>query len=194
MPTKFYHGGAPGLKVGDVILPRNLHSIWSQVPVEWNGRPASDIGDAGDTVSLTTDFQVASGYAGEYLHYDGRHIDGQVYEVTPIGKIQIDPDWPCTYPTIARCENGALVTKVEAVVPVQNNPRVLTKALAPYWTYADHSRKIFDARGYLRHTEELKYLGYSEEELIGMGPWMPPRYVFSWNKPAPKHYPPKLRG
>lgn len=81
MEARTFHGGPPGLRPGDAILP----------PSETGVRCSSDYGAAGthrrDRVYLTDSLAAATMFAA--LHPSGR---GQVYEVRPDGPLEPDPD------------------------------------------------------------------------------------------------------
>lgn len=93
--TRYYHGGIPGLRVGDEVLP----------PSETGVMSISDLADAPpgllarahlvhrrDRVYLTTDLTAASLFAA--LHPNGtRTRGGDVYRVHPDGDVEPDPDW-----------------------------------------------------------------------------------------------------
>ena len=78
----YWHGGTPGLGIGDRVLP----------PEETQAPTLADFGMAGvcrrDRVYVTTDMRVAILYAA--MHPSGR---GKVYEVLPGGPLDPDPDW-----------------------------------------------------------------------------------------------------
>ncbi|MFW6010842.1 MAG: NAD(+)--rifampin ADP-ribosyltransferase [Gemmatimonadota bacterium] len=80
--SPFYHGGPPGLHVGDMILPAS----------ETGAPSCSEYGAAGvhraDRVYLCTDIHGALLFAA--MHPSGK---GRVYEVEPEGEVEPDPDW-----------------------------------------------------------------------------------------------------
>lgn len=167
----YYHGGVDGLSIGDIIIPRNDISKWQGISVEWQGIPADELGDSGDTVSITTDIEIAKGYAGEYMSPSGAHVPGRVYEVTPLCAPEPDPDWNGSFPAIARCARGAEIVAVLDQMPVQTNPSVLVKALADYYTYTATGAPVYDADGYVIFTPELAQLGRTRASLKALGKW-----------------------
>lgn len=82
MNATYFHGGFPGLKPGNMVLP----------PTITKASCCSDYGAAGvhrrDRVYLCTEPDGALIYAA--LHPSGRGI---VYQVEPVGAIEPDPDW-----------------------------------------------------------------------------------------------------
>ncbi|MCJ1685381.1 hypothetical protein MT350_19665 [Rathayibacter sp. VKM Ac-2928] len=173
----YFHGGAPGLVVGDSILPRNQLPVWREYQVNWRETSAASLGDLGDTVSLTTEIAIAIAYAGEYLSPErppGVRRPGQVYEVVPQAEVQMDPDFPASFPTIARCEKGARVAAVHNIVQVEMNPRVIVKALGQHFVYLIPGYPpVYDADGYIQHLPEWTKWGAEPSDLRKLGPWMP---------------------
>lgn len=81
MSATYYHGGVPGLKVGDMILPS----------CETGAPSTADYGAAivcrRDRVYVSTVFQDALVFAA--MHQSG---DGRIYEVEPVGELVPDND------------------------------------------------------------------------------------------------------
>ncbi|WP_219653599.1 MULTISPECIES: NAD(+)--rifampin ADP-ribosyltransferase [unclassified Pseudomonas] len=82
MPT-YYHGGRPGMIVGQFILPPSITGA----------RSAAECGAAEvcrrDRVYITTSFEAACLYAGLYPDKRGGHV----YVVTPLTELEPDPDY-----------------------------------------------------------------------------------------------------
>lgn len=85
--ARLYHGGVPGLRVGDLILPpdesgttRRL-SAYAPAAAEWGYRT--------DVVYLTRVQAQARAFAAVYP-------DGTLYEAEPIELVGVDPDNPAT--------------------------------------------------------------------------------------------------
>ena len=106
---RYFHGGHPGLRTGNYILPSSV-----------TGSPCTaDFGAhevcRRDRVYLVSDAEVARAFAA--LHPSGR---GEVYEVLPEGAIIPDPD--CTEPGLSwECER-AYVLRVVAPPGIQQRP------------------------------------------------------------------------
>lgn len=85
--TRLWHGGAPGLKVGELLLPPSEtgteHSL--------TGHALADDVETGlmrsDLVYLTTDRASARAYAAAYPN-------GALYVAEPLGEQEPDPDAP----------------------------------------------------------------------------------------------------
>jgi hypothetical protein len=104
----YFHGGVPGLKVGDSILPPDQtgtdHTL-SAYSAELDGGPHTT---RRDVVYLTTDRQVARAYAAGYP-------DGALYQVMPYSPVDPDPD--CLTPGLSwHCPQGIVVAVVDPVV------------------------------------------------------------------------------
>jgi hypothetical protein len=91
---RFFHGGAPGLKVGDILSPRpaddQRHLVDGCGICEARRRGAPSDYDRDHNfaaVYVTTDRQVARFFANGYPH-------GGVYRVEPLGELTTDPEQP----------------------------------------------------------------------------------------------------
>lgn len=101
--TTYWHGGHPGLEVGDYILP----------PSETNTtHTLLEYGSIGrrDRVYLTTEFAGALFFA--CVHPDGGHV----YEVEPEGELADDPDWFGTSGVSVECQRARIV---RVIVPTR---------------------------------------------------------------------------
>ena len=126
--TRYWHGGAPGLRVGDLIEPRptgdNTHLVDGCPTCEARRRGAQLPDDDNDAtlVYITTDREYARIYAAGYP-------DGALYVVEPIGDM-VDrtgahdavPSW------------GAPAARVRAVYDplVRLTPRQVRRAMRRY--------------------------------------------------------------
>jgi rifampin ADP-ribosylating transferase len=95
----YYHGGAPGFKVGGLILPSNV-----------TGAPSLAAFGAGtvcrtDRAYITTDINAAAMYAA--FHPSGQ---GSIYEVEPDFPLDNDPD--CTVGGLSYATTRAIIVKV----------------------------------------------------------------------------------
>jgi hypothetical protein len=97
--TTWYHGGIPGLRAGDRILPPDEtgtdHRLSAHAPAE------APHGHRTDVVYLTNSQQAARVYAALYP-------DGALYQVEPETTIEPDPDAPA----LAAMATSAVVTAV----------------------------------------------------------------------------------
>lgn len=173
----YYHGGAPGLVIGDNIKARNNMPEWQKVHIKWReGMPPEDFGDMGNTVSITTDYAVARAYAGEYMNPAGKKISGCVYEVTPLATTEPDPDYRYTPYEICRTSEAKII-KVHESVPVSDNPRIMGKAIAPYVRYVDDGAPFYDDQGYII-LDRFGSQGPPKEIIRSLGPWLPSYFLF----------------
>ncbi|MFE1264433.1 hypothetical protein ACFW5X_28385 [Streptomyces albogriseolus] len=104
----YFHGGFPGLKPGDQLLPPDAtgtdHRLSSYALAL--GGPAH--ATRTDVVYMTTDRQVAKAYAAFYP-------DGALYAVTPESPVDPDPD--CREPGLSwQCPRAVVVAVVDPVV------------------------------------------------------------------------------
>ncbi|WP_439947236.1 hypothetical protein [Streptomyces sp. BBFR109] len=105
-PVKYFHGGIPGLKPGQLVLPptttgtgRTLAEHSEQLGGEHVRR---------DRVYLAASRDVAKAYAAFYP-------DGALYAVEPRGHVEPDPD--CSLPGLSwQCEAAEVLTVVDPVV------------------------------------------------------------------------------
>jgi len=174
--VQYYHGGAPGLAVGDRIVPRKDHPEWREHPVVRADGSFPEFGEY-HAVSLTTDLDVARVYASQYVLPNDRRVPGQVYEVQPVGKVSVDQDFIHSFPDMARCLEGAEIVAVHEVVDVEMNPRVGVKALAKHLVDPWTGQPLYDENGFARVTEATQADGHTREDLMRLGPWVPYEYV-----------------
>lgn len=99
-PPTYYHGGIPGLRVGQYILPPSetgALSLSDMVEILTVGPEVAEETRRvhnRDRVYLTTELDTATIFAGHYPHPDGaRRRGGDVYRVEPEGQIEPDPDY-----------------------------------------------------------------------------------------------------
>lgn len=163
-PQQFWHGGAPGLQVGDRIIPR------SQLADTNFDRWISSPDDPTDTdrVYITTDVSFATGWAIRYANtpYPGARR-GAIYEVVPDGDVVADPDFPA--------EAGSWCTTSATIVAVRR-PKVTGpdsqrhKRIGPYLTWSDGTPTYTDD-GYLRAAPEWQEVGVTDIDLRRFGRW-----------------------
>lgn len=104
----YFHGGYPGLKPGDQLLPPDETGTAHRL-----SQHAAALGAAGhatrtDLVYLTTGRQVARAYAAFYP-------DGALYQVEANGPLEPDPD--CHMPGLSwQCPAATVLTVVDPAV------------------------------------------------------------------------------
>ena len=98
--SAYYHGGRPGMKPGQLILPSSVTGA----------RSLADHGASGvcrrDRVYVATQFEAACLYAAMYPSKKA----ACVYLVEPIGEIEPDPD--CNLPGLSFSAEKARIVKV----------------------------------------------------------------------------------
>jgi hypothetical protein len=120
----FFHGGAPGLTVGDKILPFSVTGTERVMTRFVHGTPEFDRlqVECRDHVYFTPAQDLAEDYAAV-------QPDGSLYQVRPDGEFEADPDcgvpglaWRCTSATIVavpaevvRLQRALTVTQIEAL-------------------------------------------------------------------------------
>lgn len=83
--TRYFHGGYPGLKPGDHILPPDLSGTDRRLSSYAAEIVGADHPTARtDVVYLTTERNVARAYAAFYP-------DGALYQALPVGPVEPDP-------------------------------------------------------------------------------------------------------
>lgn len=99
--ARLYHGGAPGRKPGDLLLPP-AETGYRTHEVRWREELGIDLRAQGldadrylaDRVYLTTRRDLAEAYAmAHYLTRDGDR-PGMLYLAEPVGGLEDDPDLP----------------------------------------------------------------------------------------------------
>jgi len=128
--TPLFHGGCPGLKVGDLILPADRVDTDSVSGSQ--GAPYRT-----DRVYVTSDVLVARSYAGVYASPKAlrdqlggklpsfRELSyGDVYEVEPLGALEPDLDYET--PNLSfQTTHARVLTVVETAVPPEDiDPRL----------------------------------------------------------------------
>jgi hypothetical protein len=84
--VEYFHGGAPGLMPGELILPPSVTDSTTTVGSRARGQLKQKY--RADRVFITPDLKFALFFAA--MHPSG---EGVVYKVEPIGELEIDPHW-----------------------------------------------------------------------------------------------------
>lgn len=110
----YYHGGSPGIKCGEFILP----------PTATGAKSLADYGAEGvcrrDRVYITTIYEAAVMFAAGIK-------DGMVYECVPSGILEPDPD--CIDPGVSfQCEKAMVI---RCIKPRQEEKDIALAALLP---------------------------------------------------------------
>jgi hypothetical protein len=84
---RFWHGGAPGLAPGNYILPASETGSSAATDKVLAAEAMGEIPYSQDVVYITNNLELALIFAGRY-----KGGFGDVYEVSPVGQIERDPD------------------------------------------------------------------------------------------------------
>ncbi|MFC3454047.1 hypothetical protein [Amycolatopsis speibonae] len=103
--TRLWHGGFPGLNVGDLILPPT-GSGTTRILTAPEGAHVPPGHVRRDRVHLTTERAAAKAYAAAYP-------DGALYVAEPVGDTEPDPDAP---DRSIRCEQARVVAVYDPCV------------------------------------------------------------------------------
>lgn len=155
--TTFWHGGTPGLDVGDEILSRNhLYQLGAG-----NRSSPRGVDDDGSVVYITDSLAVARGYAALYA------TPGDVYEVRPqpASSLRIDDDLKVVSLTAAR---GRIVGVAEREVQVTYEQAV--RPIAPHLTWEDDS-PVYTSEGFV--TPAPNWAHADPGQLAELGSWLP---------------------
>lgn len=119
---------------------------------------------------VTTDEGVAHDYASRYVAGDGRPIPGDVYEVQPVGGVQLDPDAVLFPESFARCPRARIMAVVARTV-------VLTKAEQAqlqrrYTVWGRRDRPVWDDDGLIIPSEQMLANGVTREWTRLLQPWL----------------------
>lgn len=154
--ARFWHGGAPGLQVGDELLPRRG---LDRSGIRYGRRAVEDDASA---VYITDNLDVARSYASLLANRAG-----DVYEVrpVPVSSLRIDEDLDRISLTCARArivdvvERNVMMTFAEATRPV-----------ARHMTWEDGS-PIYTEDGYV--TVAPNWLNADPRQVASLGAWIP---------------------
>lgn len=144
--NKYWHGGAAGLQVGELILPPSHTGAASTADL-------ADMPTRRDRVYFTTVYELARGYAA---HTSGRNA---VYQVEPLGQVETDPDYPRV---------GWQAAKARIVEVSENDvtmtPQQRTQLHQPYERYEDGGL-IHDEAGRLLLSTRMAENGFDQAYL-----------------------------
>jgi hypothetical protein len=117
----WYHGGVPGLKRGQQILPPSVTGALSvsdktiDAPDEMRARIDAVHDPA--VVYLAASFLDARLWASLHPAHGGRRRGGDLYEVTPDGPLSPDPDYLAADGGSMTCCSATIVRVLERRVP-----------------------------------------------------------------------------
>ncbi|MFI1165589.1 hypothetical protein ACH4UM_18735 [Streptomyces sp. NPDC020801] len=112
-PVRYFHGGIPDLKPGNLVLPPDITGT-SRTLAEYSEQLADSDHVRRDRVYITTGRDVAKVYAAFYP-------DGALYEVEPDGETVPDPD--CSVPGVSfECPAARVLRVIDPVVLLRARP------------------------------------------------------------------------
>jgi len=104
----YFHGGVPGLQVGDRILPPNISGTTRTLSEHAAQLGADSYATRRDLVYVTTERQIARAYAAFYP-------DGALYRVIAVSPVDPDPDH--SIPGISwQCPEAIITQVIDPVV------------------------------------------------------------------------------
>jgi hypothetical protein len=125
--SRYFHGGVPGLKPDDRLLPPTVTGVERTLTATARDLGAAPDHARRDRVYVTTSREVARVYAA-------LRPDGALYEVLPVGDMTADPD--CLVDGVSwMCPAAVIVRVVDPVVLLRDRPfgawvRLLNRATA----------------------------------------------------------------
>lgn len=118
--SRLFHGGMPGLKVGDLVVPQESPG-WHRDDCSWC-RSGADDSRHPETIYVTTEREYARYYASRF----GK---GWLYVVEPVGDVERSTeDGPETY----RCASALVRSIYERCVVVTRNQRRRVFKMMPH--------------------------------------------------------------
>lgn len=160
----FWHGGAPGLEVGAVLLTAQA----AKAAGREDTAHALQHGYADGTtdarrVYFTTDREMARGYCG--LYKVGDAASGSLYRVEPIGPVEPDPDFEGR--DVSWCAPGARIVEVEEE-QVDVDEFGAMERIGPYMAWKNGD-PIYSPVGHFLPSPEMGKFGIT-------APWLAERY------------------
>lgn len=174
-PTRYWHGGAPGLSVGDELLSRDDAERSLSTPTTHSLQRGYALGvTRPDRVYFSSDRDFARAYAAKFQRTDqdtGVVFErGSLYRVEPVGNVEDDPDYAGR--DVSWCAPKARIVAVEAT-DVFMEPSLANQHIGPHMTWDDGSPMYSRAGDYLP-SPLLRRRGLSASDLAGRYPaWFP---------------------
>lgn len=152
--TPYFHGGAPGLDVGDILRPA------ADLGLYFTYNLANAIYDP-TYVYFTTRVEIATAYASRCVlpHIDA--IPGDVYRVQPLGPIEPDPDCEPLPDIYMRAPRARILEVVQRAVVLTDREQHQLEAPWLYWASLDEP--MYDSDGIMIPSNEMKANGVTAE-------------------------------
>jgi hypothetical protein len=169
----FWHGGAPGLGVGEFLLTADDARAARRFDTAHNAQLGYLDGTTStERVYFTTDREMARAFGWLY-QVDGTP-SGALYRVEPIGTIEPDPDY--SRHDVSWCAPGARIVAVEEEC-VDLDEYGATERIGPYWTWKGGG-SMYDVNGRFLPSPRMLALGITADWLAArFRPWTSPRTV-----------------
>ncbi|WP_121866269.1 hypothetical protein [Glutamicibacter nicotianae] len=155
----YWHGGVPGLSVGQEIRP----AIERPLPVAYINR---EYDTDPKKIFITTDKDLAASFASQWFDMKSKKTGGgTLYRVKPAGLLEVDPDfahvpglsYTCDFAVIEKVEKRKIFESFELRLHAEKHA-----------TWAD-GRKIYDEKGYMQPSPELEAKGITAAQLRAFG-------------------------
>ncbi|TQM01704.1 hypothetical protein [Pseudonocardia kunmingensis] len=159
----FFHGGVPGKDVGDLLLPA------TGLGLQYHYLVAGAVYDPG-WVYVTTDAGAAHAYASRYLMGNGQPLRGDVYQVHPVGGVQLDPDYRLFPEAFARCPQARVTQVVARSVVLTNAEQAQRERRYQVWGHRD--RPVWDEDGLIIPSDQMLANGVTREWTTLLRPWL----------------------
>lgn len=162
-PVTFYHGGCPGLRPDDPLLPSTLTGLrrTGDVPGQSPYRP--------HLVYVTTVRDLALMFAMQFSETTG--TPGTVYRVQPANRLAPDPDYDGFDPPVSYACLNATVRGIERQ-GVVHHPSIFKKvARFQFWATGE---PMYTPDGYLLPAPQMRAAGMTADHLRPFGRWADP--------------------
>ncbi|WP_160469932.1 hypothetical protein [Clavibacter michiganensis] len=171
----YWHGGYPGLSVGQVLRPpRDIPGAAEYLREQIASMQGTSYGEHPgefDRVYVTTDRQLARAFAHKMRNQLGESV-GALYRVQPVGPLEPDPDYEDVVPGLS---SSCPVARIEEV---EEDPVVMTlleerAAAGKYQTWKTGG-PMYDADGWILPNDGLRAFGLTEADTRALwAPWTP---------------------
>ena len=159
--TRYWHGGASGLHVGDRLVPPSQRNAPTAADLVGAYEYPSDRG----RVYITTDKRYARACAATYINSAGRP-GGCLYNVKPAG--ELEPDADMLDGVGFACRAARVVAVVEQGVRMSEYE--IRRAFGPHYTWSDDS-PIYTSDGWALPSPDHLRHGITAEHLRALGQW-----------------------
>lgn len=159
-----FHGGVPGKQVGELLVPADR--LGAQYTYAFAEATTYDP----TWVYATTDVGVADAYASRYLTADGHVIPGDVYEIEPGGRVEVDPDYDMFAGAFLRCPQARITAVVARAVVLTAAELGQRERRYQVWDHPD--RHVWDEHGRINPSDQMLANGITREWTTLLRPWL----------------------